>query len=104
MMSEIKIVRLTTGEELIAKVKETDDTVTVKNPAILIPTGKDQLAFGQWLPYSDISDGLTISKQYVIFIVEPMTELANQYSTMFGSGLVVPEKGPIGGAPLKLST
>jgi len=103
-MSEVKIVRLTTGEELIAKVKETDDSVTVRKPAILIPTGKDQLAFGQWLPYSNIPDGLTISKQYVIFIVEPIKELANQYSEMFGSGIVVPDKGPISGAGLKLST
>ena len=103
-MSEPQIVRLSTGEEIVAKVTENEDSYTLKSPAILIPAGRDQLAFGQWLPYSDISDGLTISKQYVIFIVEPMTELANQYSTMFGSGLVVPEKGPIGGAPLKLST
>ena len=103
-MSETQIVSLSTGAEMVAKVTENEDSYTLKSPAILIPAGRDQLAFGQWLPYSDISDGLTISKQYVIFIVEPMTELANQYSTMFGSGLVVPEKGPIGGAPLKLST
>mgnify|MGYP003120220607 FL=1 len=99
-MSEVKIVRLTTGEELIAKVTETDESVTVKNPAILIPAGKDQLAFGAWLPYGEISDGVTIDKKYVIFVVEPIRELSNQYSTSFGSGLVVPEAGAVSGAPL----
>ena len=99
-MSEIKIVRLTSGEELIAKIEETDTSVTLKNPAILIPTGKDQLAFGQWLPYADIKDGVTIPKQYVVFVVDPVEEMSAQYDEAFGSGLVVPKSGIISGAPL----
>ena len=103
-MSKVEIVRLSTGEEIVAKVTENEDSYTLKSPAILIPAGRDQLAFGQWLPYADIADGIEINKKYVVFVVEPMTELANQYSSSFGSGIVVPEKGPIAGAPLKLST
>ena len=103
-MSKVEIVRLSTGEEIVAKVTENEDSYTLKNPAILIPAGRDQLAFGQWLPYADIEDGIEINKKYIVFVVEPMTELANQYSSSFGSGIVVPEKGPIAGAPLKLST
>lgn len=103
-MSEVKIVRLTSGEELICKVTDNGDDITIKNPAILIPTGEGQLAFGQWLPYADISDGLTIDKKYTIFMVTPATELGNQYSTSFGSGLVVPQKGPVAGAGLSLTT
>ena len=103
-MSEVKIVRLTSGEELICKVTETESDITIKNPAILIPTGEGQLAFGQWLPYADITKGLTIDKKYIIFMVTPATELANQYSTSFGSGLVVPKKEPVAGAGLTLTT
>tara|TARA_R110000824_G_scaffold54673_1_gene150950 strand:- start:165 stop:476 length:312 start_codon:yes stop_codon:yes gene_type:complete len=103
-MSETQIVRLSTGEEIVAKVTENEDSYTLKRPAILIPAGRDQLAFGQWLPYADIENGIEISKKYVVFIIPPMTELANQYSSSFGSGIVVPEKGPIAGASLKLST
>jgi len=103
-MSEVKIVRLTSGEELIAKVEETDTNVTLKKPAILIPAGKDQLAFGQWLPYADISNGIEISKDYVVFVIDPMNELVAQYEESFGSGLVVPKsKDIISGAPLKLT-
>ena len=90
-MSKVKIVRLTSGEELIAKVKETDTHITLKKPAILIPAGKDQLAFGQWLPYADIKDGIEISKEYVIFVVTPMNEMEQQYEQAFGSGLIVPK-------------
>ena len=90
-MSEVKIVRLTSGEELIAKVEETDTNVTLKKPAILIPAGKDQLAFGQWLPYANIKNGIEISKDYVVFVVAPMDEMAQQYDQAFGSGLIVPK-------------
>jgi len=103
-MSETQIVRLSTGEEIVAKVTENDDSYTLKNPAILIPAGRDQLAFGQWLPYADIENGIEINKKYVVFVIPPMTELVNQYSSSFGSGIVVPEKGPISGAGLKLTT
>ena len=105
-MSKVKIVRLTSGEELIARVDSgADSYVVIKKPAILIPTGKDQLAFGQWLPYADIAKGMTISKEYIVFIVDPMEELSAQYEESFGSGLVVPKaKDIISGAPLKLTT
>ena len=104
-MSKVKIVRLTSGEELIAKVEETDTNVTLKKPAILIPAGKDQLAFGQWLPYADISNGIEISKDYVVFVVDPMEEMVSKYEQAFGSGLVVPTPGKVvSGADLKLTT
>ena len=103
-MSDTKIVRLSTGEELVAKVTENEDSYNLKSPAILIPAGRDQLAFGQWLPYGDIKDGIEINKKYVVFVINPMVELANQYSSSFGSGIVVPEQGQISGAALKLTT
>ena len=104
-MNDIKLVRLSTGEELITKLKsETDESYTLSKPAILIPAGKDQLAFGQWLPYAEIEDGITIGKEYVIFVVDPVDDLKNQYSTSFGSGIVIPPTGAISGASLKLTT
>ena len=38
-MSKVQIVRLSTGEEIVAKVTESDDSYTLKTPAILIPAG-----------------------------------------------------------------
>lgn len=103
-MSEVKLVRLTSGEELIARVEQIGDSYMLKKPAVLIPAGKDQLAFGQWLPYADLTDGVEIPSKFVVFIVEPMVDLLNQYSTAFGSGIVVPPAGAISGAGLKLTT
>jgi len=104
-MNDIKLIRLTSGEELIAKVEQIDDiSYIIKKPAILIPAGKDQLAFGQWLPYANVDDGIEILSQFVMFVVDPMEELINQYNSSFGSGIVVPEKGKVTGPSLKLST
>ena len=103
-MNEVKIIRLTSGEELIAKMNITGvggTHVTLNKPAILIPTGKDQLAFGQWLPYANIKDGIEIAMEYIVFMVDPMDEMTAQYEEAFGSGLIVPKKsGVISGAPM----
>ena len=111
-MSEVKIVRLTSGEEIISKVVENEDSITLKNPAILIPAGREQLALGQWLPYADYDKkGIEISNKGVLFTVDAQDELKNQYNTSFGSGVVVPTAGAGGihgaGIPapdLKLTT
>jgi|TARA_R110000824_G_C14992288_1_gene655334 hypothetical protein len=104
-MSDIKLIRLTSGEELIAKTEKIDDvSYILKKPAILIPAGKDQLAFGQWLPYADIEEGIEIPSQFVIFVTDPMDELLNQYNTSFGSGIVIPTRGSVSGPNLKLTT
>jgi len=103
-MSDVKLVRLTTGEELLAKTEQIDDvSYILKKPAILIPAGKDQLAFGQWLPYADIEEGIEIPSQFVIFVTDPIDELLNQYNTSFGSGIVIPTKGAVSGSNLKLT-
>ena len=103
-MSEIKLIRLTSGEELIAKTEQIDNGYIIKKPAILIPAGKDQLAFGQWLPYANIDDGVKIPSEFVVFVVDPVEELMNQYNSSFGSGIVVPPSSPVSGAGLKLTT
>ena len=90
-MSKAKIIRLTSGEELIAKTEITDTHVKMKKPAILMPAGKDQLGFGQWIPYTKAEEGIEIERTFVLFIIDPMEELVTQYDSMFGSGLIVPD-------------
>ena len=36
-MEEVKIIRLSTGEDVIAKVGENDQGVSLKNPFVIIP-------------------------------------------------------------------
>ena len=108
-MSEVKLVRLQTGEEIIAKVEQTDTGYTLKNAAIVLPAGQGKLGLAPYLPYCEIENGFDLKEQHVMFVVDPITDFANEYSTSFGSGLVVPSAGEVIGAPagipdLKLTT
>ena len=110
---ETKIVRLSSGEEIICKTEVLDqggtEFIKIKNPAILVPVGDGQLAFAPWLPYGDITDGLEIEMKFIVFIIRPQVELSNQYNETVGNGLVVPSQGqltPAGAgapSPLKIS-
>lgn len=99
----IRLVVLTTGEQLLTTVTEqTDTTVTITKPTIIIPTGKGELGLMPWLPYTNVeTTGVTLKSTHVVCVVEPRTELANHYSSMFGSGIVVPDSS-ISTAQLKL--
>lgn len=83
-MANIKIVRLTTGEELICDLKVTNvDQVILKDVAILIPTQQNQLGLAPFMAYSDAKDGFHTTMASVMFIVEPVNDLKNQYQQMF---------------------
>lgn len=99
----IRLVVLTTGEQLLTTVTEqTETTVTITKPTIIIPTGKGELGLMPWLPYTNVeTNGVTLKSTHVVCVVEPRTELANHYSSMFGSGIVVPDSS-ISTAQLKL--
>ena len=88
-----KIVRLTSGEEIICSYSEEGDVCELRKPAIIIPTGQGQLGLMPWLAYADLADkSIKIDKKFIVFTVEPQNELLNEYSTAFGSGLFVPAK------------
>ena len=95
---ETKIVRLTTGEELIAKVDTSKtDVITMNDPYVLVPTRQNAIALAPWLPYTNIKDeGLDIPMDRVVFVTNPHKELVKEYDSAV-SGLIVPEKGDVVG-------
>ena len=88
----IKVVRLVSGEELIGEWNE--ETKTITNPVIMIPVAKDQLGFQPWIPYSE-EEAMTFKEQHIVVVVTPDTKLQNEYSRVYGSGLIVPEENII---------
>jgi len=88
---ETRIVRLSSGEEIICKC-ETDGTTTkIKTPAVLVPMQGGQLGMMGWMPYADYKE-LEIDNKFIMFTIKPQVELMNQYNENLGNGLVVPEK------------
>ena len=88
---EVRIVRLSSGEEIICKYENDGTTTKIKNPAVLIPMQGGQLGMMGWMPYGDYKE-LEIDNKFIMFAIKPQIELMNQYNENLGSGLVVPKK------------
>jgi hypothetical protein len=85
----VKLFRLTTGEEILAKHETTPSGFILKDPAIIVPVGQGKLGFAKWLPYAQTEKGVEIPSNFVMFHIDPDPELVTQYTSMV-SGLVVP--------------
>lgn len=83
-MSEIKIVRLTSGEELLATVDLMDNGYVLNDIAVLIPTQQNQLGLAPFMPYAVYTKGIEFQSKDIMFVTEPVDALREQYQTMFG--------------------
>jgi len=88
---DVKIIRFLNGEEVIGKISEKKGKYTIEKGAVIVPVGEQQLGMVPWLPHAE-DNTVTVDESKVAFVFTPLTDLANQYSTNFGSGLVVPKK------------
>ena len=79
-MSEPKIVRLVTGEELLCTIEASDENVvTIKTPLIIIPTADGKIQFHPYMAYADIKT-LPIRVQDIMFVVNPSQPLTDKYN------------------------
>jgi len=83
-MSNIKIVRLTSGEELVAEVITQQDGYVLSDIAILIPTQANTLGLSPFMSYAVMKDGIFFKDEHIVFMVEPIAGLLDQYKSMFG--------------------
>ena len=91
MEKNMKLVRLSSGEEVIGKVEEHSDSITIKDGYSLIPAGEGKIGFMPFMAYTKAKNGITINKKFVVFMVEPADELQDQVRTMT-TGIVAPSK------------
>ena len=106
----IKMVRLSSGEEIICQYRKDKDVNgsihILTEAAILFPVGEGKLAFAKWMTYvseEQHKSGIVVDDKFVMFVVDVEQEMKKQYQSMI-SGLIVPSKGPVTGAGLKLTT
>ena len=95
MVTNVKLLKMISGEELIAEViTDNDSHITIKNPVrvVVVPTKTNPqtptVGFAPWAEFSEDKE-FTIHKAHVIVTMKPVQEFTNQYSGMFG-GLVAP--------------
>ena len=80
----IKLVRLTTGEEVVCdlEIDESNDGTfyNITNPVILIPDRGKNLMLLPWLPYAKLEDDtVRVNEKSIMFVVDAHEELAKEY-------------------------
>ena len=82
-MDKVKILRLSTGEDVIAKVGENDQGVSLNKPFVIIP---QQSAPGQPIQlmmslYNAFGkdDTITLSKEKIVFMTTPKDDILKSY-------------------------
>tara|TARA_Y200000002_G_scaffold198854_1_gene164140 strand:- start:281 stop:595 length:315 start_codon:yes stop_codon:yes gene_type:complete len=97
-MSEVKVIRMTTGEDVIAKVDEGSEKVTLNKPFVIIPqqAGPGKPVQLMMSLYNAFGKGETIevAKDKVVFVTEPKDEIKNSYEANT-SKILTPSKGLI---------
>ena len=83
MSSDIKILRLSTGEDVIAKVGENDQGYSLKQSFVIIPQqsapGKPiQLMMSLYNAFGK-SDTITLTKDKIVFMTDPKDEILKSY-------------------------
>ena len=82
-MDKVKILRLTTGEDVIAKVGENDQGVSLNKPFVIIPQqsapGKPiQLMMSLYNAFGK-SETITVDKDKIVFMTEPKDDILKSY-------------------------
>lgn len=85
----MKLVRLSSGEEVIGKVRESENSIVIEDGYSLIPAGEGKIGFMPFMAYTKAKEGILIDRKFVVFVVEPLEELVDQIRQM-ETGLTVP--------------
>tara|TARA_Y100000004_G_scaffold38545_1_gene41360 strand:- start:331 stop:624 length:294 start_codon:yes stop_codon:yes gene_type:complete len=90
-MIDVKLIRIVTGEEIIAEVlSETDDTITVQNGLVVLPNAQG-VGFAPWATViSKDEPEITMKKTFIVYVASVQDDVAQKYNEMFGSKLVTP--------------
>ena len=95
MVKNIKILKLITGQDLIAEVlPSVAGVVKIKNAImiVVIPNRVDpktpNVGFGPWAEFSEDKE-FTLDTSHILAIMTPIKEFVTQYNSLFG-GIVMP--------------
>ena len=105
-MSDVKLLRLTSGEEIMGEVDHkleelihglAEPVYTITDPAVLrwVPREDDpkvpRLVIASLIPHSD-ETSVTIHERHVLFEIAPVEELISEYNSVRSSGIAKPNK------------
>ena len=90
-MIDVKLIRIITGEEIIAEVlEETASYIKVQNGLVVLPSAQC-VGFAPWATVISIENPeITVQKTHVVYVADVQEDVAQKYNEMFGSKLVTP--------------
>lgn len=94
---DIKLLRLTTGEEVIADlVREGEYTYEVANPIVMVPGHDGKVGFAPWCPLvAEEVKTITIRAAVVVYVTLPNTQVVENYEQIFSPIITPANKGLI---------
>ena len=96
---DVKLLRLTTGEDIVAEVTFSDDSMTtISKPFVLIPMAQNpgegaetKLYFSPFIPFAD-NEEMSIKENNIIIVNEPKPEIKENYLNYIGAVVPVENK------------
>ena len=99
-MSNVKAIKLSSGEELVAEVvSETETTITFKNPLGCVMQRSEKGPVLGFIPWMQAGNGgpFVVKIDKIVTTSEVAEDVLNGYNQIFGAGIVVPQKQLITG-------
>ena len=81
----VKLIRMWSGEDVIADItKEDTDSISITDPIVAVPSQQQgQIAFAPWSPLSQKGE-FKITSKYIVYTTDPQPDIIEQYNSMFG--------------------
>lgn len=94
----VKIFKLLTGEEVIGSEETQDrDSITLKNPAVILmrqtEDGRFTVALAPYMAYAEFGT-VIIYRTAIAADCEPDVKMVNEYSRIYGSGIEIANTMP----------
>lgn len=83
----VKVFRMSSGEDVVADVIETkEDSIVVSNPIVAFNQGDGRLGFAPYSPLLNRDEKeLEINRRWIVYIANVNDELVEQYEEMFST-------------------
>ena len=91
---KIVTIKMSTGEEVVAKIKDQDElTLTLDRPVVIM-ISQQGLAFGAFIPTMESANGVPINKSAIVAIGPCLDKVSTEYSNAVSPIKTVP-KSPL---------
>lgn len=90
---EVKLIKLITGEDIIASVEEYSTHIAVSKPHSLAVHPEKGLVLMKFTPYAKTEE-VTFDRTSILCILDPQDQIANHYKDLVGA-IITPKQGII---------